>query len=308
MYLQFFLLFAMIFTGYFLRKIKLIDDNIVKGLNKFVLYFAFTCLAIYNVGSLKINGELLNTIGITFLIIVFLFVAYTLLSKLYIKIRKFPESKRAIIEVSMVSPNNGFMGFPIALMFFGQEGMLFMAIHNIVFNVYIFSYGLMEIKGEKNQEKIGNKILKLLKTGFNPVVLGVIVGGIIGFSNISLENIVGEYLQIMGSMATPLAMILIGGTLAGSKFLELFKNHMVWETAFVKNLVLPMVTLLLVFWLPIAPVAKGIIVLAAAMPTGATVVMLASQEKKDTELASKILFFSTVIAMATLPMFLWLIG
>ncbi len=307
MYSQFFILFAMIFSGYLLRKINILKGSTITGLSNFVLYFTFTCMVIYNVGTLYIDKSLLEDIGISFLVIVGLFVIYSIIAKVYIKLRNFPKPKRGLVEISMVCPNNGFMGFPIAYTFFGQTGMLFMAVHNIVFNIYIFSYGLMHITGETKKEKISDTIKGLLIVCVNPIVIGLIVGGVIGFLSIPLDNVIGTYLDTMGSMTTPLSMILIGGTLAETKILDMFKNHIVWENALMKNIILPLTTFALLYFLPINPDAKSIIILACAMPMAATVVIMASQHDKDKELASKMVFLSTALAMITLPLFLWLI-
>ncbi len=307
MYTQFFLLFAMMFTGYFLRKIKFLDSQITSGLSKFVLYFSFTCMAIYNIGTLTINRNMLGSLGVSLVIIALFFAIYALIAKCFVKIRNYPKETRGLVEIAMTSPNNGFMGFPIALMFFGQVGLLFMAVHNAVFNIYIFSYGLMKIKGKVNHGHLGEKIINLAKVCFNPIIIGVLAGLIISLFEISLNNIIGLYLETMGSLATPLSMILIGSTLAESNFLETFKNRIVIETGIMKNLVLPGLTLLLVYWLPIELMAKSVIVMAMALPSGATVVILAAREKNNPELSSKILFFSTLFAMGTLPLFLWII-
>ena len=39
-----------------------------------------------------------------------------------------------VAEFSMASPNNGFMGFPVAMIFFGETGLLLMLAHNAAMN------------------------------------------------------------------------------------------------------------------------------------------------------------------------------
>ncbi len=306
MYTQFFLLFAMIFSGYALRKLNIIDEVIVKGLNKFVLYFAFTALIISNMGSLELKPEILKTMGITFLVIVLIYILTSVFARFYQRVRNFPDRIRPVVELSMANPNNGFMGFPIALVFFGEEGMLYMAIHSACLYLYLFSYGTMRIKGHKTESL---KVLakSILKVFANPIIIGVIAGLLIGILGIPLDNPIGLYLETVGGIATPLSMILIGGTLAGSNFFDMFKNHIVWETALCKNIIIPVLTFALVYFLPIDFTAKAIIVLGGAMPAGATIVMMANEHNNNPELASKILFFSTALSMATIPLALWLI-
>ncbi len=311
MYTQFFMLFAMMFTGFFLRKTKFLDEQVTSGLSKFVLYFCFTCMAVFNIGTLTIDRDIMGSLGSTLLIVILLFVIYALVVKYYVKLRKYPKEVSGLAEIAMTSPNNGFMGFPISLMFFGQVGLLYMAVHNAVYNVYVFSYGLVKLKeNTKRDEEHGSmrvKIFSLAKVCFNPIIIGVLTGLILSLLEVPLDNVVGLYLETMGSLATPLSMVLIGSTLAESNFLETFRNNIVIEAGIMKNLILPAITFLLIYWLPIEPIAKSIIVLGMALPSGATVVILATREKNNPELSSKILFFSTLFAMGTLPLFLWII-
>ena len=50
MYAKYFVLFAILFTGYFLRKIGFLDDAMNHGLNKFIVYFAYPCMIIHKPG------------------------------------------------------------------------------------------------------------------------------------------------------------------------------------------------------------------------------------------------------------------
>ncbi|MBV5331893.1 hypothetical protein JZU69_05965, partial [bacterium] len=68
----------------------------------------------------------------------------------------------------------------------------------------------------------------------NPNILAMVAGFIICFSRISLNNPVGVYLEYLANIATPMAMMFIGATLAGTNFLDLFRNRIVWESTVAK--------------------------------------------------------------------------
>ena len=57
MYGKYFVLFAILFTGWFLRKINFIDDKMNHSMNKLIVYFAYPCLIVYNIGSLDLSGR-----------------------------------------------------------------------------------------------------------------------------------------------------------------------------------------------------------------------------------------------------------
>lgn len=319
MYGQFFILFALVFTGYILRKINIINQGMADGLHSFISYFAFPCLLVYKIGTLDMSSSLATQLLIVTVLSCLLFAMYALVSRLWTKGLKYPHRVASVAELSMAAPNNGFMGFPIALLFFGQQGLFLIMGHNIALNLYTFTYGLYALRrsNEKKQadsshQSMGARIKATAKQAWkvtvrlaiNPNIFAMVIGFVLCFGHISLDNPVGTYLDYMAAIATPMAMMFIGATLAGTNFLDLFRNRIVWESSLVKLILLPAITTLAVYFLPIDPVMKGILVIATALPTAAIISVVVKQEGRDALMASKIIFFSTVLSMVTIP--LWM--
>ncbi len=318
MYGQFFVLFALVFTGYILRKLQVINQGMAEGLHSFISYFAFPCLLAYKIGTLDMSSALAGQLLVITLLSCGLFGVYAVFARLWTKGLKYPPRVAAVAELSMAAPNNGFMGFPIALLFFGQEGLFLIMGHNIALNLYTFTYGLYRLRKDGGKDKSAVCVSKKVRliTGMqkawkvtvrlmlNPNILSMVIGFIICFGHISLDNPVGTYLDYMAGIATPLAMMFIGATLAGTKFLDMFRNRIVWESSLVKLILLPAITTLAVYFLPIDPVMKGILIIATALPTAAIISVVVKQEGQDALMASKIIFFTTVLSMVTIP--LWM--
>ena len=271
MYGQFFVLFAIVFTGYFFRKFNIIDDAMNHGLNKFIVYFAYPCMIVHNIGTLEMSGHLMRSFLITFGISCGMFAVYSIYSYLYCKARKFPSNSN-VAEMAMSSPNNGFMG------------LLLMLAHNAAMNFYFFSYGLFLLR--RNAKDIPKTTVTGVLRGIfmvliNPNILALFIGFAIALLGIDFEGTaVDTYLTSIGNVATPMAMIFIGSSLTGSSIKDIIK-----ETIF----------------LPISSLMKSIIVLGSCFPVAATVSMLAEQENQDQELSSRALFLSTVVSMASIP-------
>jgi predicted permease len=322
MYGQFFVLFALVFSGYFLRKVQVINEGMAGGLHSFISYFAFPCLLVYKIGTLDMTSGLAGQLLVITLLSCALFVLYALCARFFVKGLKYPHRVAAVAELSMAAPNNGFMGFPIALLFFGQEGLFLIMGHNIALNLYAFTYGLYNLRrkpkkaGEAKdhrtrRERFNAARIKVwtvtIRLMLNPNILAMVAGFIICFGHISLKNPVGTYLEYMANIATPMAMMFIGATLAGTNFLDLFRNRIVWESAIAKLVLIPAISLLAVAFLPIDPVMKGILVIASALPTAAVISVLVQQEGRDVLMASKIIFFTTVMSMGTIPLWMQII-
>lgn len=305
MYAKYFVLFAILFTGWFLRKINFIDDQMNHSINKLIVYFAYPCMIVHNIGGIEMTPVVIRHFAITFGISLVFFYLYALVARLYSKARKFPDEMSNVSEFAMMLPNNGFMGFPVALIFFGEKGLLLMLAHNAAMNIYIFTYGikLMRRNNKAQRKMTPNLFIRaVFKFLLNPNILALILGLIVSLTPGSLPEAVDDYLLYIGGVSTPMAMIFIGSSLSNYKLLETVRDLRTIEASAMKLIWLPLITLAIVYFLPIAGLIKCIAVLGAALPTAATVSMLAEQEGQSIATASKVLLISTLASMATVPL------
>ena len=304
MYQQFFVLFAIMFSGYFLRKFDIIDFNMNRGLNRFIVYFSFPCLILEKIGTFPMDKPTMNLFYIVFGIGFVLFAIYGSIAFLYVKARHFPKEKSGIIVFAMTAANTGFMGFPITLLFFGEKGLLLILAINSVFYIYSFTFGVYLLRrnnGKSKEKNMKNNMRGLFKLLSNPSIITLILGLVISNYHIEIPVPLLSYLQLIGSVATPMVMIFIGSSLYGSNLFDMIKDRAITEAAIMKLLVLPVITAVVVMFLPLSILAKTICVFSSAFPTAAIVPILAEQEGKNVEFASMILLLSTVLSMVTIP-------
>ena len=304
MYARYCVLFALLFTGWLMRKINFIDDQMNHSINKLVVYFAYPCMIVHNIGTLEMTRSVLMQFGLTFVLSLALFYFYGFVTWVYAKGRKFPKDISNVAEFAMCMPNNGFMGFPVALLFYGETGLLLMLAHNSAMNFFTFTYGIhLMRRNETGLRKVTPNLLfkAVLRFLVNPNILALIVGLAIGLLGKGMPQAVDEYLLYIGSISTPMAMIFIGSNLTNYGFLETFRELRILECAAVKQLWIPLLTIGIVYYLPLAGIVKCILVLAIALPTATTVSMLAEQENQSVGTASRILFVSTTASLVTVP-------
>ena len=179
MYGKYLVLFAILFTGWFLRKIDFIDDKMNHSMNKLIVYFAYPCLIVHNIGNLEMSSGVIRNFLITFIICLVAFYAYGLICKGYARLRHIPEKETGVVEFAMSAPNDGFMGFPVALIFFGDTGMLLMIAHNAAMNFFAFTYGIALLKkhdGRNQKFRVRNVTRAALKLLLNPNILALFIG------------------------------------------------------------------------------------------------------------------------------------
>ena len=304
MYGRYFVLFAILFTGWFLRKINFIDDKMNHGMNKLIVYFAYPCLIIHNIGNVDMTGRVIADFLTTFAISLAFFFLYGALAGGYARLRKFPADISNVAEFSMASPNNGFMGFPVSLIFFGEKGLLLMLAHNAAMNFFMFTYGMMILRRneeEKQKTTLRSLLRALLKLVLNPNILALFIGFAISLFGAAIPEAVDEYLLYIGNVSTPMAMIFIGSSLEKYRFFDIIKSRVVIESSLMKLLWLPAVTAGIMYFIPVDALIKCAVILGICFPAAATVSMLCEQENQDIGTASKILFLSTVASVATVP-------
>ncbi|MDO5491623.1 MAG: AEC family transporter, partial [Bacillota bacterium] len=129
MYSRYFVLFAILFTGWFLRKINFIDDQMNHSINKLIVYFAYPCMIVHNIGSLEMGRAVVEQFLTVFVISLVCFYLYGAVSWAYAKARRFPKHISNVAEFAMSMPNDGFMGCPVAIFLLWVKGLLLMLAH-----------------------------------------------------------------------------------------------------------------------------------------------------------------------------------
>ena len=279
-------------------------------MNKLIVYFAYPCLIVHNIGSLDMTRSLIVDFGITFVLSLVLFYLYGFFCKGYGKLRKFPKEESAVAEFAMATPNNGFMGFPVALIFFGDKGLLLMLAHNAAMNFFIFTYGIKLLKSMQKDEikkrAPGQFVKAVFKLIMNPNILALIIGFAVSLLGFGIPEAVDEYLLYIGNISTPMAMIFIGSTLSGYKFKDIIKDRVTIEGSAVKLAVLPLLTAAARIY-PDSACHKVYSISGNSLSYCCHCFNAERQEGLEAGIASKILFLSTVVSIATIPGFINLI-
>lgn len=306
---QFILLFALIITGYLCKWRGIITDEMGRGLNKFIIAVSFPCLILHRMVNLEISHAAFSGFLIAAGISLGLFGIFAIYAYVYTTLRKYDHEKKPIAEFSIISPNNGFMGFPVAVTFLGSLGLLYMVACNLALNLMFFTYGVVLMKRGRESEKksVGRIIWDFLKLIINPKISAAVVGLVMCYNSIALPSVVDNFVEMVGAIASPMALIFIGSTLYGSSFIKIIKNIKVTEIAINKLIIMPLITLAVVYFIPISPVVKAILVLSNALPVATTVPIFSELYDRDKVAAGEALFLSTVLSIGTIPLCLMLI-
>jgi predicted permease len=115
--------------------------------------------------------------------------------------------------------------------------------------------------------------------------------------------VVDKPLQLLGNAFGPLALVLVGVSLARTP-LKGQKAAALW-LAGSKNLVLPLLVVCSAWVFGIRGLPLTVMVVAAALPIGANVFLFAQRYGVAQELTTAAMGVSTVLAVLTLPAVMW---
>lgn len=209
-------------------------------------------------------------------------------------IRRGKSVNMEIERMSIVYSNCGFIGVPLISGILGQEGVFYMSVFITVYNMFFWSHGLAQMSGTTNLKTILWKMCQ-------PATFAIILGLICFLNGIRVPAVLGNSLQSVGNMNTPIAMLVAGCTLAESDLLGCMKRMRTYWISFLKLIVVPALTLVMLALVPVSRSVALTVLVGAACPTGAMTTMLALQFNKDSNYASELFTITTVLSLVTIP-------
>ena len=294
---QVIIMFLLMVTGYILIKVKMVTKEVIRGLCGFLLKVAIPC-SIVVAFMRPYSPEKTVQLGFSFILAI-VFHAFAILVSNLLFAKELTGGYK-IRRLGAVYSNCAFMGFPLLAAMFGDSGIFLGSAYIAVFNILIWIHG---VKTLKENERIG-----LTKILFNPGCIAISIGLVNYFFQIPYPSTLQETIRLLGSISTPLAMIVIGGFFAAVPLKGIFKEASVLYVSIVKILVLPLIFLipLIVFGInnliPNGNTVVLVVMVAAACPVAATVVLLPESMKIDASQGSKMLVVSTLLSILTLPL------
>lgn len=289
-------LFLIMIVGYILRKCNVFDDASNARFTRLIIYVSLPAQIVKafatNQGIVS-NKEVLSMFGISALA----YLLYAIIGFAFNIIFRVPKNKKGTYLFMMMFGNVGFMGFPLTEALLGEEALIYAVIFNVIFNLLVYSFGIFMISKKDDDFRFSYK--KLLNMPLTSAVISIILY----FCKIQIPDVLIKSLDYMGNTTTPVAMIILGSTIAGMPWKELFDEWRIYIFTAFKLLVIPAVVIMLLKIAPeVNPMIYGSLILLSATPVATNTTMLAIEYGGDKALSSKGIFFTTLLCMLTIPL------
>lgn len=221
----------------------------------------------------------------------------------YLLLRKNEKYDVVIERFSTIYSNCGFMGIPLVMAMFGTEGVFYLTAVMTAFNIIVWTHGMFMFTGSGQFNIRG-----LLRALCSPSILAVPLGLACFLLQWRLPQVLGDALNYISGMNTPLAMLIAGATVAQTNLLKAFSRGRTYYVCFLKLLLVPLLILLALSFFPVPEMVALTVAVALASPTAAMGTMFAIRYERNAVYASELFAVTTILSALSLPLVVWVAG
>lgn len=300
-------IFAAIAIGYGLTRAGVFSSGDVRVLGRYVMNVAFPALVLHAVASRDI-ADLLHPGYLAVMVLAGLAsfaIAYTLAAA-----AGSGPARRALAGMGAALPNSAYVGYPLLLVLLPDRAGQVLALNFLVesFLLIPLSLVLLETARPNRPHSLARTISGALGAVLRmPFVIALLAGLAISLLGLPYPQPLGRLATILGASASAVALVVIGGALAGLPLKG--ERGLGAAIAAAKLLLHPALAALAVAALPalgLAPLPADLrlaAILSAALPMVAIYVVLA-QPYGHEGIASVALLIATVASFVTLSLIL----
>lgn len=284
-------LFILIALGFIMGKKGLLDGKGAKQMTDLVLLIVTPCVII-NSFIREFDKALFKNLLFSFLIAFLSHILFIVLSEIIFKDKD--KKRNSVLKFGAVFSNCGFMSLPLQQAVLGEDGVFYGSAYIALFNIFVWSYGLLTVSGDK-------KFLTPKKLLINPGIIGVAAGLLIFLFSIPVPTVIKSPVSFMAALNTPIPMIIIGYHLSRCNLLSAFKDKWVIINVAVRTVIFPLLAMLIMLPMGLDKAVYISAAISVCAPTAANTTMFASKFGGDTDLSVKLVSLSTVLSIITMP-------
>ena len=295
-------LLLLIAVGVLVWRLGLLDEKFDQSLAALVLNVCLPCMIVRSFCTDYDPNQLKNCVVLVGLSAALMCLWFGV-GQLVFRLHKRSFTGR-ILRFGAMFTNFSFVGFPVVQQLYGDTGLLYFVIFTMPIRMVYYSSAqpLLAPPGVN----IGKKSFReSLRGWFSPPVVAVFIGLALYLSGCRFPAPVDKAVASIGATASPLGMILCGITIGKNDPKALLSPRYL-RMPLLRNLLMPLITLPVVYFLPLDPAVAKIILIYAALPVASmlnafTIEYDAGEPEAILESAGSV-FYSTLLCAVTIPL------
>lgn len=289
---QVLVLFILIAVGFVCGKKGVITEHASKVMTDIVLYVVTPCVMV-SAFQRDFSMETLGNIGIAALTAGVIIGASIVLCRLVFRSKDI--NRKKVLQFAVIFSNCGFMSLPLQKQLLGDDGWFFGSIFVAMFNIIVWTYGLVDMSGDKKQ-------LSIKKIALNPGIIGAVAAIILFVLPFQLPPIIAQPITHLSNLNTPVPMLIIGYYLSKANFRKAFTDGGAYLASLFRLIIIPFAAAFAMLALHLDKTMVIAFTIASAAPTAATTTMFAAKFNRDVELSVSVVTLTTVLSLITMPL------
>lgn len=206
-------------------------------------------------------------------------------------------------ELSVAVLNTLMFGLPVVQEAYGSTAVMYTGLSSVAFYALLYTYGTWRLSAGGPDG--GHFRLKDMLT---PCFIGTFVALFLFIFEIPLPGAVKKLLDTTSAVTLPMSMIVIGVTLGSEDLAAAFKDKGVYLVCLIRLVISPVLVWAILRFLTADPLLLRTAVVLAGCPTGVIVPIVSMQYGHDATFASNCVVATTVLALVTVPVMLFIMG
>jgi len=291
-------LFALIVAGYALRRQGFPSEAFWPGAERLNYFILFPALLFNSLATAPMdNPALAHLAGAVMLGLLLVWIALLVCKRL----RAWPAARFGAIAQGSLRFNT-YLGLAAVGNLFGQEGL---ALAALMLALMVPTVNVMSVWALTAERGVSVRSL-LLPIFKNPLILACLAGALVNLAGLGLPGGSDRLLGLLAAASLPLGLLCVGAALQPRE-LSGEVSALGWNSV-LRLLAVPLLAYAVARLLALPPMETSVLVLFFALPTAPTAYVLTRQLNGDSHLMAGIITLQTLLATASLPLVLTLLG
>lgn len=286
-----------------------VRQSALKDLSNVVFLVLMPALLFRTMAQVDVATLDFGPIGLYFLAAILVFVVTMLLGGF--------NTLAAARGLAHIFSNTVMIGVPLVGLAYGEQGLVtlftLISVHALV--LLTGATIVFELAAAREQhQRAGGGPRSLPRTVYqavrnsilHPVPLPILAGMLYAQTGLPLPEVVNKPLQLLGAALGPVALLLVGATLAYTRIGSQWRPAL--RISLIKAVVHPLVFLACAWALGMRGPAVGVMQLCAALPVGANVFLFTQRYQVAEDEVTASIAISTAMALVSLPIVLTLLA
>ena len=290
-------LFLMTLLGWCLTKLKFWNDEFLKIGNSLSFTVLIPAMLFYNIYT----SDFKAVFDIKLLLLIIATVVVVCLAGLFVVHACVSEhARRGVIVQALFRGNTALLGIPLCESLMGSEGAqiasIFLAFIIPTFN--ILATILLSIYSNDPVESPLSVVKKIFK---NPLIIGCILGIAFSLLKIPLPEIVLKPIHDLKVIATPFALLILGGDFRFSSFISNLRYVLL--TGFSRLILVPAFAVAVAAFFGYRGIHIALVLSTFATPVAVSSTAMTYKMNGDYDLACQLVVFTTIFSAFSLTLF-----